>query len=143
MSTDIDVRVDAAIMEIAQAFGTRTDKVAPIVDEYGCDLSLAALSTVQAEMRDGYKPSAPFGYMISLLRKGVIQAQAIAEPLDESIETQRKRIHQVLSDPTMDCPMKVIARRPLPAEFAHLQRGESMVKCPCGCHQEFPSAVSG
>ncbi|HAM40019.1 MAG TPA: hypothetical protein DCP69_01435 [Candidatus Omnitrophica bacterium] len=79
MPYDIEAEVDAAIMEVAQAWGIRTDTVAPIVDEYGVPLVRAALSQVQDEMANGYAVQKPFGYMVSLLRKGVIQAAAVVD----------------------------------------------------------------
>ena len=79
MPYDIEAEVDAAIMEIAMAFGIRTDTVAPIVDEYGVALVRAALAQVQDEMTHGYAVQKPFGYMVSLLRKGVIQAGAAVD----------------------------------------------------------------
>lgn len=173
-----------------------------LVDEFGPRYVEAAFEKVQRDMAAGHEFASPVAILISMLRSGEIQAvvarqDAQAAEIDESIETQRKRIHQVLSDPTMDCPQKAIARRPLPAEFAHLKGepcrscegerqvlitsqpryvtrdmaidagdlsmegslmpgtgedyyepcpdcgGEPMVKCPCGCHQEFPSALHG
>ena len=79
MSYDIDVEVEAAILEIATAFGVRTDTVASTVDQYGVDLAMQAMKQVQDEMQHGYAVQKPFGYMISLLRKGVIQAQVATE----------------------------------------------------------------
>lgn len=131
---------DVAAWKIAEALGVRIDTCQRLVDSYGAEHALAALFDVQDQLASGHQLRSPIAVMLSKLKKGEIQVQA-AEPLNESIETQRKRIHQVLSDPTMDCPQKIIARRPLPAEFAHLEEGEAMVRCPCGCHQEFPSAV--
>ena len=76
---DIEAEIDAAIMEVAVAWGIRTDTVAPIVDEYGVALVRAALVQVQDEMAHGYAVQKPFGYMVSLLRKGVIQAEAVKD----------------------------------------------------------------
>jgi len=73
---DADIEVDATIMKIAQAFGIHLDRVAPIVDRYGVTLSEAALEMAQAEMARGFTPQQPFGYMVSLLSKGLVQAQA-------------------------------------------------------------------
>lgn len=102
---DVEIEVDAAIFEIAQAWGIRTDKVAPIVDEYGVDLSRAALKTVQAEMADGYKPSSPMGYMISLLRKGVIQAEQRV-PTPEYVDRLRDRYESAQANPEYDTAAK-------------------------------------
>ena len=71
-----DIEVDATIMRIAQAFGIHLDRVAPIVDRYGVGLSEAALEMAQAEMARGFTPQSPFGYMVSLLSKGLVQAQS-------------------------------------------------------------------
>lgn len=140
MPYDVEAEVDAAIMEIAQAFGTRTDKVAPIVDEYGCELALTALGTVQGEMRNGYRPSSPFGYMISLLRKGAIVVQIS----DQGLEIARQRWHDAQADPMRDTAQKQLARRKLPnAPYACHITDLHTVRCVCGCHEEFPSAVSG
>ena|SRR3990167_3356156 len=79
MAYDVEIEVDAAIMEVAVAWGIRTDTVAPIVDEYGVALVRAALVQVQDEMANGYAVQKPFGYMVSLLRKGVIQAEAVRD----------------------------------------------------------------
>ena len=79
MPYDVEVEVEAAIMEVAVAWGIRTDTVAPIVDEYGAALVRAALAQVQDEMANGYAVQKPFGYMVSLLRKGVIQAAAVSD----------------------------------------------------------------
>ena len=79
MPYDVEVEVDAAIMEVAVCWGIRTDTVAPIVDEYGVGLVRAALAQVQDEMDHGYAVQKPFGYMVSLLRKGVIQATAVSD----------------------------------------------------------------
>ena len=76
---DSDIEVDAAIMKIAQAFGIHTDRVSPIVDRYGVTLSEAALDMAQAEMARGFTPQQPFGYMVSLLSKGLVQAQTQVE----------------------------------------------------------------
>ena len=73
---DSDLDVEATIMTIAQAFGIHTDRVAPIVDRYGTQLSEAALEMAQAEMARGFTPQSPFSYMVSLLSKGLVQAQA-------------------------------------------------------------------
>ena len=73
---DNDAEVDAAIMRIGQAFGIHLDRVAPIVDRYGVALCDAALEMAQAEMARGFTPQQPFGYMVSLLSKGLVQAQA-------------------------------------------------------------------
>jgi len=73
---DNDVEVDATIMRIGQAFGIHLDRVTPIVDRYGVTLSEAALEMAQAEMERGFMPQQPFGYMVSLLSKGLVQAQA-------------------------------------------------------------------
>ena len=55
---------------------------------------------------------------------------------------EQDRIHAVLSDPTQDCPLKMLARRPLPPEFAHLEvPGPKVVRCPCGCRQSFTAKV--
>ena len=72
---DSDIEVDATIMRIAQAFGIHLDRVAPIVDRYGAALCEAALEMAQAEMARGFTPQQPFGYMVSLLSKGLVQAQ--------------------------------------------------------------------
>ena len=79
MPYDVEAEVDAAIMEVAVAWGIRTDTITPIVDEYGVALVRAALAQVQDEMAHGYAVQKPFGYMVSLLRKGVIQAEAIRD----------------------------------------------------------------
>ena len=79
MPYDVETEVDAAIMEVAVCWGIRTDTVAPIVDEYGVELVRAALAQVQDEMAHGYAVQKPFGYMVSLLRKGVIQAGAVMD----------------------------------------------------------------
>ena len=73
---DNDVEVDATIMRIGQAFGIHLDRVSPIVDRYGVTLSEAALDMAQAEMERGFTPQSPFGYMVSLLSKGLVQAQS-------------------------------------------------------------------
>ena len=79
MPYDVETEIDAAIMEVAVCWGIRTDTVAPIVDEYGVGLVRAALAQVQDEMAHGYAVQKPFGYMVSLLRKGVIQAAAVVD----------------------------------------------------------------
>ena len=73
---DSDIAVDATIMKIAQAFGIHLDRVAPIVDRYGTALCEAALDMAQSEMARGFTPQSPFGYMVSLLSKGLVQAQS-------------------------------------------------------------------
>lgn len=75
-SVDSDIEVDATIMRIGQAFGIHLDRVAPIVDRYGTTLCEAALEMAQTEMARGFTPQSPFGYMVSLLSKGLVQAQA-------------------------------------------------------------------
>jgi len=120
---DVDVEVDAAIMQIAQAFGVRTDKVAPIVDQYGVDSSLSALKTVQAEMASGYSPQVPFGYMISLLRKGVIQAEAARQQApDPHSDWLRQRYEKAQANPHQDTAAKRLARVKLCPELAALER---------------------
>lgn len=74
MPYDVETEVNATTMEVATTWGIRTDTVASIVDEYGTELVRAALAQVQDEMANGYAVQKPFGYMVSLLRKGVIQA---------------------------------------------------------------------
>ena len=73
---DNDAEVDATIMRIGQAFGIHLDRVAPIVDRYGTTLCEAALEMAQSEMARGFTPQSPFGYMVSLLSKGLVQAQS-------------------------------------------------------------------
>ena len=63
-------------MRIGQAFGIHLDRVAPIVDRYGAALCEQALEMAQAEMARGFTPQQPFGYMVSLLSKGLVQVQA-------------------------------------------------------------------
>ena len=72
---DNDAEVDATVMRIGQAFGIHLDRVSPIVDRYGVMLSEAALDMAQAEMARGFTPQSPFGYMVSLLSKGLVQVQ--------------------------------------------------------------------
>ena len=66
-------------MRIGQAFGIHLDRVAPIVDRYGAVLCEQALEMAQAEMARGFTPQQPFGYMVSLLSKGLVQAQTQVE----------------------------------------------------------------
>jgi len=73
---DNDAEVDATVMRIGQAVGIHLDRVSPIVDRYGVMLSEAALDMAQAEMARGFTPQSPFGYMVSLLSKGLVQAQS-------------------------------------------------------------------
>ena len=73
---DNDAEVDATVMRIGQAFGIHLDRVSPIVDRYGVALSESALEMAQAEMARGFTPQSPFGYMVSLLSKGLVQAQS-------------------------------------------------------------------
>ena len=121
MQYDVDAEVEAAIFRIAQAFGVRTDKVAPIVDQYGIDYSLAALKVVESEMQSGYSPGSPLGYLISLLRKGVIQVQAKRsnEP-DPEVERLRQRYERAQADPKQDTAKKRLNRVVLKPELQAL-----------------------
>jgi len=121
MVYDVETAIEATALKVGQAFGIRLDKVNPILDEYGVDLVLAALKTVEGEIADGYRPSSPFGYMISLLRKGVIQAQAI-QVVDPAVKALHARYHNDQADPKRDTPAKRLARA----------AGYNCVKCSCG-----------
>lgn len=95
MADDPDAAVDAAVMEVAQTWGVRTDRVEPVMDQYGVELVLQAKAQVESEMRNGFAVQSPFGYMISLLRKGVIQAQAVADQAAPDEDWLYDRYHRV------------------------------------------------
>ena len=118
MPYDADLEVDAAIMEIAQAWGIRTDRVAPIVDEYGIALSRAAFLQVQEEMTNGFAVQKPFGYMVSLLRKGVIQAQAVSSKADPHLDWCRQRYENAQADPSISTALKRLNAVKLEGELA-------------------------
>ena len=121
MVYDVETAVEVTALKVGQAFGIRLDKVNPIMDEFGVELVEAAFKTVQGEIAGGYRPSSPFGYMISLLRKGVIQAQVIQET-NPAVDFLHERYHNAQADPNRDTPAKRLARA----------AGHNSVRCPCG-----------
>lgn len=76
MTRDTKAQIDDVVLEVATGWRLRTDDVAVIVDKYGVELTRAAYHQVQDEITGGYAIQKPIGYMISLLKKGVIVPEA-------------------------------------------------------------------
>lgn len=124
-STEQDTDVEAAAFRIAQRFGVRTDTTVRIVDEYGTELSMRALQYVEEAMANGQSFASPVAFLTSVLRKGIIQAEVVAETADPSADWAHRRYHDQQADSEIDTAAKRLARR----------SGHKTVTCPCG--QEF------
>ena len=95
MAADPDSAVRATEIKVATAWGVRTDRVGQTIDEFGVQLVEAAFDQVTEEMGAGFAPQSPFGYMVSLLRRGVIQAQTV---YDVTVNTETGRLFQRYHD---------------------------------------------
>ena len=127
---DISSTEERAAWKIAEALGVRVDRCRAVVDSYGADHALAALQDVQRQLQAGHRLTSPIAVMIANLRHGSIQVEVAATP-DPGVEWARRRWHDTLANPSLDCAQKRLARA----------CGEATVGCSCGCGQAFAAAV--
>lgn len=121
--TSIDAQVEATAFKVAQSFGVRTDTTLRIVDEYGSEATLRALEYTQNAVKGGQSFASPMAFMTSLLRKGIIQAEMVAESAepDPGVDFLHQRYHNQQAN-SIDTAAKRLARA----------SGLTSVKCACG-----------
>jgi hypothetical protein len=123
---DVTSTEEEAAWKIAEGLGVRVDRCRSIVDAYGANHALAALTDVQGQIKAGKQLKSPIAVMVANLRSGAVQVK-VAE-VDPGVEWVRERYHNAQADPTRETALRQKAR----------YFGDKTLRCGCGCGQEFP-----
>ena len=125
-STGPEQEAEEAISQLASRFGEHPNKVSRLVDQFGAAVCVRALDKVQEAQARGKRLDSPFGYMVSLLRSGSIQAELARETAEAQAagihpSWLQQRYERAQADPRQDTAAKRLARVKLNPELAALE----------------------
>ena len=124
--TEAEQAVEESIWLVASRFGVHPDAVSKAVDQFGPAACIRALDKVQEAQARGSRIVSPFGFMVSLLRAGTIQAELAHEQVEAKAvgghsNWLRERYERAQADPRQDTAAKRLAKVKLDPELAALE----------------------
>jgi hypothetical protein len=126
MSDSVDL-----VNDIVTSYGVQVFNVERVIAEYGHEMTEAALVAVRALP---YPPESPFGWMISQLRAGKIQARHFAAAeAGGQMAWLAARYCKGQHDPGVDTAQKRRARTPLAPELEALLREKGIERTTPEC----------